>query len=179
MLRGDLEDAPDSLCMDDSSCSHRLKLLREVKYNAEPSPVRSAEGVVPRHILLVRLRCSFRSLLRHADRESPLLCCLLVLSKSRGCRMMAEATPEASPDAKCRASQDVRLVFWANIELENLVSHHSDSGLVVYLWYASLLVLSMPTFPVSSFWEACLKVRVVSDRSYVLTESCACNQCQY
>lgn len=74
--------------------------LREVKYRADPKPVRSAEGTVP----LQRLRagCGDRlSSRRQAVNEERPDCCTRVFKRSRGCKMTAEARPEPRPETKC------------------------------------------------------------------------------
>jgi len=71
----------------------------EVKYRAEPKPVRRAEGRVPRQRLVMGLgplRMERRTGKREEDRD----CCTRVLRRSAGWRRMALETPEVRPARK-------------------------------------------------------------------------------
>jgi hypothetical protein len=77
--------------------------LRLVKYRAEPSPVRKAEGTVPRQ----RDRTAFGLFhisLNEARRELSADCCTRVFKRSAGWRRMADSTPELNPAKKWKAS---------------------------------------------------------------------------
>lgn len=74
-------------------------VLRDVKYRAEPKPVRRAEGRVPRHSEVIgcgELRMERRTGRREEERD----CWTRVLSRSAGCRRTAEETPEVKPARK-------------------------------------------------------------------------------
>lgn len=84
-----------------------LNAFNEVKYSADPNPVRSAEGSVPRH----RLRMGFgeeRIVRIVATRDAVRLdCCWTrVLSRSAGWRRMEEVRPDARPAAKWKGVLD-------------------------------------------------------------------------
>lgn len=81
--------------------------FNEVKYSADPNPVRSAEGSVPRH----RLRIGFgeeRIVRIVASKDAVRLdcCCTRVLRRSAGCRRMDEVRPDARPAAKWKGILD-------------------------------------------------------------------------
>lgn len=81
--------------------------LRVVKYSAEPSPVRNADGTVPLQRLATRCEDRLISRKLAAKVEWP-DCCTRVFKRSSGCKITAEATPEPSPEMKCRPA--VRVV---------------------------------------------------------------------
>jgi len=73
--------------------------LRVVKYSAEPKPVRSAEGTVPRQRLATGCgpaRIDLRTGTRECERD----CWTRVLSRSAGWRRTALDTPEVRPARK-------------------------------------------------------------------------------
>lgn len=75
------------------------RVFRDVKYNAEPKPVRRAEGTVPRHKDVTGLgpeRIERRTGRREEDRD----CCTRVLRRSAGWRRTALETPDARPARK-------------------------------------------------------------------------------
>lgn len=73
--------------------------LSEVKYKAEPKPVRIAEGVVPRHRFAIGFgEASIER--RMGKSEDDRDCCTRVLSRSAGCRRIDVVSPEASPATK-------------------------------------------------------------------------------
>ena len=75
------------------------RVERLVKYNAEPKPVRSAEGTVPRHSEVIG--CGPARIERRTGRSEVLpACCTRVLRRSAGCRRTAEETPLARPATK-------------------------------------------------------------------------------
>lgn len=86
--------------LEDATCWRRE--LRDVKYNAEPRPVRRAEGAVPRQ--------------RPRKEEGPDTmvamvwrseawpdCCTRVLRRSAGCSSTADSRPELKPAVKWKA----------------------------------------------------------------------------
>src|SRR5690242_1407415 len=85
-----------------SSAARRRRALSDEKYIADPHPVRSVEGSVPRQ----NWRIGFGPLAmerivprRVLDRD----CCTRVLSKSAGWRRTAERIPELRPAKKWTA----------------------------------------------------------------------------
>ncbi len=92
-----------------------LKVFRDVKYKAEPKPVRNAEGTVPRHRDVMgcgRERMERRTGSSDEERD----CWTRVLSKSAGCRRTAEETPDARPARKWKVGwEDLR--FGTSLEL--------------------------------------------------------------
>ena len=73
--------------------------LRDVKYKADPKPVRSAEGMVPRQRLVTGCgpeRIVFRTVGSEEDRD----CWTRVLRRSAGWRRTALDTPEVRPARK-------------------------------------------------------------------------------
>lgn len=86
-----------------SPCRNALRL---VKYKADPKPVRSAEGRVPRH----NPRMGFeeeRMALRVGRRAAVWWdCWTRVLSRSAGCRRIEEVRPEQRPAAKWKVDFD-------------------------------------------------------------------------
>lgn len=76
------------------------KMLRVAKYSPLPTPVRIAEGIEPRHSAAIgfgpeRIVRIVGINLASCD------CWTRVLSKSAGCKTIAETIPPASPDEKC------------------------------------------------------------------------------
>lgn len=75
------------------------KALNEVKYKAEPKPVRMAEGRVPRQ----RFATGFgeASIVRKMGKsEEDRDCWTRVLSRSAGCKRIEVLSPEVSPATK-------------------------------------------------------------------------------
>lgn len=73
--------------------------LRDVKYSAEPKPVRSADGTVPRQRLDTGLGPA-RIERKVAPRDAAPDCCTRVLRRSAGWRRTAEEIPEPRPATK-------------------------------------------------------------------------------
>ena len=73
--------------------------FNEVKYKAEPKPVRMAEGVAPRQRFAIGFGDA--SIERRMGKsEDDRDCCNRVLSKSAGCKRIEVQSPEASPATK-------------------------------------------------------------------------------
>ena len=80
--------------------------LRQEKYSADPTPVRTAEGSVPRQKArtgdgeceIVRIVCTSVAVAVVPDAGG--LCWRRVLRRSAGCRRTAERTPETPPERK-------------------------------------------------------------------------------
>lgn len=84
----------------------------EVKYSADPNPVRSAEGSVPRHKL--RIGCGEERIVRIvvSNVAVRLDCCWTrVLSRSAGWRRMEEVRPDARPAAKWNGVLDAGSLY--------------------------------------------------------------------
>lgn len=79
---------------------HCLNAFKLEKYRAEPNPVRSAEGSVPRQ--RPRIGCGDARILRMVKRSAEVWCAcwILVFRRSAGWRRMAEESPEARPAMK-------------------------------------------------------------------------------
>lgn len=76
--------------------------LRLVKYSADPKPVRSADGAVPRQKPRMALGPD-RISRKEARREAEPDCWTRVLRRSAGWRRTAERRPEPSPAVKWKA----------------------------------------------------------------------------
>jgi len=77
----------------------------EVKYIAEPKPVRRADGRAPRQragIMLGEERMS--AIATRREFAPPARCWTRVFNRSKGCRSTAESTPEPRPATKWKAS---------------------------------------------------------------------------
>lgn len=84
--------------------SDRRTVCRLEKYSAEPTPVRSADGSVPRHS--ARIGDGPEARVRIVERSVAVAvvdggaCCRRVLRRSAGWRMTAEERPERPPERK-------------------------------------------------------------------------------
>jgi hypothetical protein len=71
-----------------------------VKYSADPNPVRSADGIVPRQRL--RMGCGDARIPRMVVESEAVCvdCCTRVFRRSAGCKRMEEVRPDARPARK-------------------------------------------------------------------------------
>jgi hypothetical protein len=102
---------------------------RVVKYSAEPKPVRSAEGTVPRHSEL--MGCGPERMERRTGRREVLRdCCTRVLRRSAGCKRTAEDTPLPRPARKWK----VGWAFFVDLALVEAPSDIAVVGLKPSAW---------------------------------------------
>lgn len=82
------------------------RALRLVKYKADPKPVRSAEGRVPRHN--PRIGLEEERMVLSVGRRAVVWwdCCTRVFKRSAGWRRMEDVRPEQRPAAKWKVDFD-------------------------------------------------------------------------
>lgn len=122
-----------------------LSVLRLVKYKAEPKPVRSAEGAVPRQnprIAFGPAKISRKEALREVEPD----CCTRVLSKSAGWRRTADRTPEPNPAVKWKAVSDS---VFASCSL--YVAYHAKTEIGRHLTYPMMINLPSQVVILFSF----------------------------